>query len=345
VHRVLLGAAVATVSPLLAVPLFVSSLLVTLAAARLFARRLDRLGLRFGLPEAVIGLLAALAADGPEISSALVALIKGAHSVSVGVLVGSSVFNFAAMIGVSALLAGSVLLRREVLLLEGFVVAMATLIVAALLLGWLPALAAVVLLACVLVPYLLLLIHGAPSVGSLSAPGRLVGRIARVVDLRQPAVRPSGSSQDPAHHLLGLVVMDVVLIVAGSTGMVQAALALGDRWGVSDAVLGVLILAPLTSLPNALTGVRLGLARRGPALVSETFNSNTMNLAVGVTLPALFVGVSEASALGRVDIAWLVAMTAVCLLLLAQPAGLRRAGGAVLISLYIAFVAIQLIAA
>src|SRR5579862_2378648 len=126
-NRVVPGAAVATVSPLLAVPLFMFSLVVTLAAARMFARRLDRLGLRFGLPEAVVGLLAALAADGPEISSALVALIKGAHSVSVGVLVGSNVFNLAAMIGVSALLAGTVLLRREALLLEGFVVAMTTL--------------------------------------------------------------------------------------------------------------------------------------------------------------------------------------------------------------------------
>ncbi len=86
-------------SPALAVPLFLVSLAVTLAAARLFARRLDRLGVRFGFPEALIGLLTALAADGPEISSALFALTKGAHDVGVGVLVGSNGFNLAAMIG------------------------------------------------------------------------------------------------------------------------------------------------------------------------------------------------------------------------------------------------------
>ena len=96
-------------SPLLAVPLFAVSLAVTLAAARLFARRLDRLGIRFGFPEALVGLLTALATDGPEVTTALVALAKGAHSVSVGVLVGSNAFNLAATIGLSALLAGSVL--------------------------------------------------------------------------------------------------------------------------------------------------------------------------------------------------------------------------------------------
>ena len=93
--------------PVLAVPLFLVSLVVTLEAAGLFARRLDRLGVRFGFPEALIGLLTALAADGPEISSALFALSKGAHDVGVGVLVGSNGFNLAAMIGLSALLPGA----------------------------------------------------------------------------------------------------------------------------------------------------------------------------------------------------------------------------------------------
>src|SRR5436190_22949305 len=106
-------------APLVAVPAFLISLAVTLRAAERFAARLDRLGTRYGFSEALVGLLTALAADGPEISSALVALAKGAHATSVGVLVGSNVFNLAAMIGVSALVAGSVHLPRASLALEG----------------------------------------------------------------------------------------------------------------------------------------------------------------------------------------------------------------------------------
>ncbi len=51
-----------------AVSLFVAALAVTLAAAATFARRPDRLGAKYGLPEVWIGLLTALAADGPEVS-------------------------------------------------------------------------------------------------------------------------------------------------------------------------------------------------------------------------------------------------------------------------------------
>ena len=48
---------------------FLGSLAVTLAAAAFFARRLDRIGLRLGLPETLLGLLTALAADAPEAAS------------------------------------------------------------------------------------------------------------------------------------------------------------------------------------------------------------------------------------------------------------------------------------
>ena len=143
-----------------AVPLFVVALVVTLVAAATFARRLDRLGAKFGLSEVSIGLLTAVAADGPEVSSALVALIKGSHDASVGVIVGSNTFNLAAMIGVSVLIAGAVRVPRKTLLLEGTVGLAVTAIVIALLLGWMPVAAAVIVLACVLAPYLVLVLGG-----------------------------------------------------------------------------------------------------------------------------------------------------------------------------------------
>ena len=120
-------------TPFVTVPAFVASLMVTLGAAGFFARRLDRVGGRLGLPEAVLGLLTALAADGPELTSAIVALAKGAGVVSLGVLLGSNVFNLAAMVGLSALLAGHVRLGRDSLVLEGGVGVVVLLVASALL--------------------------------------------------------------------------------------------------------------------------------------------------------------------------------------------------------------------
>ena len=306
--------------PVLAAPLFVISLVVTLVAARLFARRLDRLGVRFGFPEALIGLLTAVAADGPEISSALTALIKGAHDVGVGVLVGSNGFNLAAMIGLSALVTGAVRLPREVLLLEGTTGLLITVVAGALLLGWLSPGVATGGTALVVIPYVMLVLTGARR-----APGPH--------EPPAPDAMPS-----PTHHLLALIILDAALIVCGSIGMVQTALTLAGHWHISHAILGVLILGPLTSIPNAATAVRLGMADRGAALVGETFNSNTINLGAGVVVPSLFVTLAAISTLGKLQLAWLLAATLVTLSLLARTGGMRRAGAVSLILMYFAFV-------
>ncbi len=329
--------------PVAATALFVVSLAVTLFSARSFAARLDRLGWLFGLPEALIGLLTALAADGPEISSALFALLKGERGVSVGVLVGSNAFNLAAMIGLSGLLAGSVRLARGTLLLEGLAGAVVTLIGGAALLGWLAPGAAALLAACVLLPYLLLVIEGSELLARHRDADRLTGWLARALEQRpRSAGRAAPSAHEPTRHLLGLIVLDVVLIVAGSAGMVQSALTLAQRWGVAQAVLGTLILAPLTSVPNAITGVRLGLAGRGAALVGETFNSNTINLTAGAIVPSLFVTLTALSSTAKLQLGWLIGMTCVCLLLLAPRRGMRRPQAAILVVLYAGFVAVQL---
>jgi cation:H+ antiporter len=305
---------------------------VTLLAASFFARRLDQVGLRLGLPETLLGLLTALAADAPELSSAIAALVKGAHSVGVGVVLGSNVFNLAAMVGLSAVICGRIRLHREALAVEGAVGLAVTLIAAALVTKLFGAAVTLVLLALVLLPYLLLL-----SLGPARATRRLRGFF--------------GESHRPDHKLQhgeALLVPALTLlpalavIVAGATGMVTAALDLADRWSLPDVIVGIVVLAILTSLPNAFTAVRLALQGRGSALVSETLNSNTINLVGGLAVPALFVSVSSTSGLTLFDLGWLVAMTVAVLLLLGRREGIDRSGGIAILLLYAVFVVVQI---
>src|SRR4051794_34673887 len=311
--------------------LFLASLAITLAAAAFFARRLDRVGLRLGLPETLLGLLTALAADAPETASAIAALVKGEHGVGVGVILGSNVFNLAAMFGFSALLCGAIRIRREALVVEGAVGIAATLVVGALILDAIPAWAALLLLAVVLVPYVALL-----ALGPARAPRRFVGFF--------------GERHEPDHRLAHgeavlvpalMLVPALAIIVAGSFGMVEAALRLAGRWSVPDVIVGIIVLAILTSLPNAFTAVRLAYQGRGSALVSETLNSNTVNLVFGVAVPALFVTLSSTSAITGFDLAWVLLITVVALALLAPRGGLGRSGGTAILLLYAVFVTVQ----
>jgi cation:H+ antiporter len=301
----------------LAAVIFVLSLAACLAAAAVFAKRLDHLGAHLGLPEAFLGLLAAAGADAPELATAIAALAAGSKSVGFGVVVGSNVFNLAAMIGVTALLAGTVTIRRDALAIEGGVALAVTVVAVLLAFGVVPAWAALALSLAVLVPYAV---------------------VAFRRELEVPRAHAHVDAVDT--RTLWLIVPAVVVIVLGSIGMVHAGLRIGHALGLSDVVIGVLVLAVVTSIPNAYTGVRLGLARRGSALVSETMNSNTINLVGGLALPALFVGVSSTS-LARVDGIWLLAATTATVVLLAPRRGATRMGGALLIASWVAFAAVQ----
>ena len=124
----------------------------------------------------------------------------------------------------------------------------------------------------------------------------------------------------------------------------RTSLSLADDWHISDAIVGGgdMLLAVLTSVPNTFTAIRLGKSDRGTALVDETLNSNTINLAGGVMLPALIVGLGASTGLVKFDLAWFVGMTLVALFVLSRPRGARPFDGAILIGLYVVFVVVQL---
>ena len=69
----------------------------SLGTSWVLVSRLERVGERFGLSEALLGVTAALAADAPEITAAMTALIHHQEAVGAGVVIGSNVFNLAAL--------------------------------------------------------------------------------------------------------------------------------------------------------------------------------------------------------------------------------------------------------
>jgi cation:H+ antiporter len=325
------------VSTGLAVAVFCASLALTLGATMVFARQLDSTSERLGASEGLHGILTALGADAPEIATAVAALASSHTGVGLGVVVGSNVFNLAALLGLSALVAGRVRIHRHGLVLNGGVALAVTALAAALVLGALRSVVATVLLAAVFCPYVALLSVRPARILRLPLAPRMRRLLAAAVreeveDLRTGEAPPRTSRLD-------VVVLPAALaaIVLGSVGMVHAATDLGRRWGISDVILGTLVLAALTSLPNVLTAVRLALRGRGSATVSEAFNSNSINVLAGIVLPSLVLSLGSATGLVRFSVWWLVGMTAAAVGLAYTGRGLGRLEGAVVVALYVVF--------
>ncbi|HYM49081.1 MAG TPA: hypothetical protein VET65_00775 [Candidatus Limnocylindrales bacterium] len=314
---------------------FVLGLLLSLLASEVLVTALGRLGGRLRLSAGLLGLLVALGADSPEISSSVTATLAGARDVGVGVILGSNLFNLAALLGLSAVIAGRLRFHRALLTLDGGVAVATTAIVALMLFTGLPPIAGVILMAVVFVPYAFLLAARPQALTRLPMPARVNRRIAAVSRLvhGEPAPTEPGRSVKFAWWIPPAI----AAIVLGSYLMVTAALTLGDRWQVSRAVLGTVVLAALTSLPNAYAAVRLAQRRNGPAVLSEAFNSNTLNLLAGISLPALVLGGLQNTRAAGSSLAWLLGMTLVAIALGYPRHDLSRRAGLLLIGIYAAF--------
>jgi cation:H+ antiporter len=323
-----------------AVPVFCVSVAASLVASLVFARKLDEVSERFGASEGLHGILTALGADAPEISTAVAAVAASHGRLGVGVIIGSNVFNLAALLGLSAVVAGHVGIHRHGLLFNGGVALLVTGIAAALVLGAIGALAATLLVVAVLAPYVFFLSIRRARIESIvpAGPARrfLVAAVEEEIeDLRTGEPVPTASAVDSL-----VLIATLAAIVAASVGMVHSATDLGRHWDISDIIVGTLVLAAVTSLPNLLTAVRLALHKRGSAVASEALNSNSLNVLAGLALPALFVTLGSASGLERFSVWWLVGMTIFAVTLTYVRRGLHRADGVASILLSAAVVAV-----
>jgi cation:H+ antiporter len=309
---------------------FVAGAAVSLVASWLLVSRIERMGTRLGVTEAMLGLIAALAADAPEITSAVSALVGHQQEVGTGVVMGSNVFNLAALLGLGAVVAGWVALHRRVVVLTGMVSLWIAAVSIATVLGWFAPVVGLVLVVAMLGPYVAL----AASREARTRAGRWLTRAMHEEELElHPALVPQQGRWDVVVTLTSLVA-----VVVASVVMERAATTLGHDWSVPSILVGGIVLAAVTSLPNAVAAVYLARRGRGTAMLSTALNSNALNVAFGLLLPASIVGLGATSGREVMVAVWYAGLTAVVLALAYRDRGLHRRSGIVILVAYVLFV-------
>jgi cation:H+ antiporter len=288
--------------------------------------------------------LAALAADAPEITAAITALATREQRVGVGVVLGSNVFNLAALLGLGAVVAGRIVLHRKVVALSGAVALWVSVVCLITVTGIVDSAAGLVLVLAVLVPYVVLLGIRRTERRRLPLPRPWATWLASAVDEEElelvAAIRPRrGSARD-----LLVAVPALVVVILATVAMERGASTLGQDYSVAELVVGGLVLAAVTSLPPAVAAVHLAAKGRGAAALSTAFTSNTLNVTVGLLIPTLFFQLARPSGQSLLIAGWYVGLTALTLALAYAGRGLGRWAGWVIIAGYAAFVVAVFIA-
>ncbi len=323
-----------------AVVAFLGGAIVSLATSWLVVSRIERLGARMGATQALLGVVAALAGDAPEITSAVAALVHHQGAVAAGVAIGSNVFNLAALLGLGAVVAGGVSLHRRAVALQGavgvWIAAVAVLTVA----GVLDPVEALGAAAMVLVPYLVLTASSGSRRWQRPDCARWERWVAAAVAEEEielsATVHPRRGRMPDAVVAAGAL----VIVVLASILMEHAATQIGTRLSAPAIVVGGVGLAAVTSLPNAVAALYWARRGRGVAMLSTGFNSNAINTAAGLLIPAAFLGLGRLSAPETVTAGWYLGLTALTAVLAYRRRGLSVAAGWAVIVLYLAFVVV-----
>jgi cation:H+ antiporter len=283
----------------------------------------SRLALRLRVSPMVVGLtVVGFGTSMPEFAVSVRAALVGSGGLSVGNAVGSNIMNLLLVLGVAAaikpihVVGGARVLRRDLIF------------------GVVPA----------------LIIMGMAWNGFISRPTAVILLVVFaafvVLALRQAQIENTGKTVvkgSPLHHL-GLAAIGIVVLLAGSEMMVRGGIELATRFGVSEAVIGLTLVAFGTSLPELATSITAALKGESEISIGNVLGSNIFNLGLVVGTAFAISPASVPVFVIRQDVPFLILATFIVGRIVVRDGRISRTEGAmmlVLVTAYIGFVVVR----
>lgn len=304
-----------------------AGLVLLVAGADLLVHGGTRIAERLNISPAVIGLtLVAIGTSAPELAIGIDAALQGHGDMAVGNIAGTNVVNILLILGLSALMI-PVPLRTETLRLDLPMIVAASLVLMAM--AWDGFLSR--------------------SEGFLLVAGALIytAAIVRIAHRESKAVQVSyateiaeGTETSSARHLgrnLFRLVAGIAIVVVAADWLVYGAVQLARLWGVSDAFIGVTIVAIGTSAPELVTTIVSTLRRQRDIAIGNLLGSSVYNVLfiLGLTCIAAPSGITVSRVLVTVDIPVMAAVALVCVPAFWTGRKVSRTEGALFVSAYI----------
>ncbi|MCB1113770.1 MAG: calcium/sodium antiporter [Chlamydiia bacterium] len=246
------------------------SILVLLGVALLFfggeslVKGSASLSLRLGLSQLVVGLtIVSIATSTPELVVSVQAAFAGKGDIALGNVIGSNIVNIGLILGMTALVQ-PIVIHKRLLKIDAWIMLLATLLLIALtLFGKITPLWGFILLICsALYIFLSIFKSTKESVGEEE-----IKKTASVwIDL----------------FLLGMGLTGLIL---GGNFFLKGSISIAQNFGVSDAVIGLSLIALGTSLPELATSVIAAWRNHPDIAVGNVIGSNIFNIftVLGVT--------------------------------------------------------------
>ena len=196
---------------------------------------------RMNIPQIVIGLtVVAMGTSMPEFCVSLISALKGTPDLAVGNVVGSNIFNSLFIVGITATIAPMAILRATVMKDIPFALVASVILLMMCLDGRIGRIDAAVLFSLFMIFMFMTLKSAKINKQELEEENKLAEKALKSVPKMSPAMS------------VVWILAGLACLIGGSTLFVEGASKLATSLGVSEAVVGLTIVAGGTSLPPVL---------------------------------------------------------------------------------------------
>lgn len=248
--------------------LLILGLVLILGGANYLTDGAAAIARKFGLSDLIVGLtIVAFGTSAPELTISIMSAVEGNTGMAIGNVVGSNIFN-------TLLIIGAVALARPIHIGKGIMINEIPLVI----------LASVAILAMGCSPWL----DGtAPEISRVNGILLLLFFVifmryifSQAQESKQDrSGQPAGAKPQPRMWLSAIMVVGgLAALIYGGDLFVDKASAIARSWGVSDAIIGLTIVAAGTSLPELATSLVAAVKGNSGIAVGNVIGSNIFNI-------------------------------------------------------------------
>lgn len=277
------------------------------------------LALRFGLSPLAVGLtVVAFGTSVPELLVSLDAAIAGANGISVGNIVGSNIANIALILGIAALLS-PMAVESRVISVDLPITLFASLFLILVLVGGYVSRAEGAFLAMALVAYVWITL-----------------RLARESNGSPEDTGADGSTAVGIRKLVVLIGAGLLVLFVGAHLLVIAAVELATMMHVSQAAIGLTVVAVGTSLPELATTIVASLKRQGDIALGNVLGSNCFNI-FGVLGLTAVIHPLQSAAISLIDLGLMAGLAVFLGVMLMHRLYIGRVHGVLLVAVFVVY--------
>ena len=280
-------------------------------------RGASRLAARFNVPPLIIGLtIVGFGTSTPELLVSLQAAFDGLPGISIGNVVGSNTANILLILGVAGIIAPPITdfmnMRRDLFWMLGAALAMPIIIAS----GY---------------------------VGRLEGLPLLTGLII-YLGLSFRAMRNDPTETLPSDvnllHAAGFTIAGLIAVMVGAKFLVESSTIIARHLGVSEAMIGLSIVAIGTSLPELATTVAAAIKGEREIALGNIIGSNIFNILAILGLTGLIIPIPVDPRFMSFDVPVMIGATLLTLGLIYLWGKISRIAGGLMILAYIGYIAI-----